>query len=192
MPFCSCTVMRSLDDTIHDRIAEMHIRIRHIEFCAKNHAAFYGLRSIHLLKQSKVFFDWAITIWASSTWRGRSTLLLCNFFSSLFIYICIALLDHPDSKIPKLLKVVRSIVDIAPLETEPLDVLKNILYIFIVFLARVSVIKTKIANTIIFLCNTKVHADSFGMADMQITIRLWRKTSLDSSSVFAFFEVFLN
>ena len=36
---------------------------------------------------------------------------------------------------------------------------KNILYIFIVFLARVSVIKTKIANTIIFLCNTKVHAD---------------------------------
>ncbi|CUQ59265.1 Uncharacterised protein [Segatella copri] len=59
--------MRSMDDTIHDRIAEMHIWIRHIEFCAKNHAAFYGLRSIHLLKQSKAFFDWAITIWTSST-----------------------------------------------------------------------------------------------------------------------------
>ena len=184
--------MRSMDDTIHDRIAEMHVWICHIEFCTKHHAAFYGLRSIHLLKQSKTFFDWAITIWASSTWCGRGSLLLCNFFSSLLINICIALLDHPDCKVPKLLKVVGSIVDIAPLETKPLDVLKNIFYIFIIFLARVGVIKTKIANTIIFLCNTKIHADSFGMADMQITIRLWRKTSLNSSSVFAFFEVFLN
>ena len=47
----------------------------------------------------------------------------------MLVNICIALLDHPDSKIPKFLKVVRSIVDIAPLETKPLDVLKGNAYI---------------------------------------------------------------
>lgn len=130
---CSCTVMRSLDDTIHDRIAEMHVWIRHIEFCAKHHAAFYGLRSIHLLKQSKV----------SSIGRSRYGLAVPGvvgvpFCCAISSAVCSSIYALPfliiQTANPKLLKVVRSIVDIAPLETEPLDVLKNILYIFIISL----------------------------------------------------------
>ena len=50
---------------------EMHVWIRHIEFCAKHHAAFYGLRSIHLLKQSKAFLR---------------TVVYLHFFSNLYYW----------------------------------------------------------------------------------------------------------
>ena len=47
VPLCACAMMRSVDDTIHDRIAEVHIVACHIELSSKHHATFYRLGSIH-------------------------------------------------------------------------------------------------------------------------------------------------
>ena len=190
VPLGACTVVWSLDNTIDDRVAEVHVGIGHIEFGTQHHASFYRLGSVHLLEECKAFLYRAVTIRACCTGSGRSSLLFCNLFRSLLVDVGMSVLDHPDGKIPQLLKIVGSIVDFAPLEAEPLYVLQDVFYVFVVLLAGVCIVKTKVADTVIFLCHTKVHADSFGVSDMQISVRLWGKACLYATVVLALLEIF--
>ena len=192
VPLGTCTVVRSLDDAVHDWVAEVHVWISHVKLRTKYHTSFYSLRSVHFLKESKAFLDRTVAIWAGSTRGSRSTLLGCNFLCSLLVDISMSLLDHPYSKLPQLLEVIGSIIDVAPLKAEPLDVLEDIFYVFVVFLTWVGVIKSEVADTLVFFGYTEVHADGLGMTDVKIAVRLWWKTGLDSTSVLTFLEVFLN
>jgi hypothetical protein len=102
------------------------------------------------------------------------------------------ILDHPHSKVPELLEIVRGIIDVAPVESEPLDVVEDVVNILCVLLGGVGIVKTEVTHPVVVFCYTKVHADGFGMSDMKITVRLRRETRLDASVVFAFGEVFLH
>lgn len=82
-----------------------------------------------------------------------------------------SLLDHPYSKLPQLLEVIGSIIDVAPLKAEPLDVLEDIFYVFVVFLTWVGVIKSEVADTLVFFGYTEVHADGLGVTDMKVAVR---------------------
>ena len=70
--------------------------------------------------------------------------------------------------------------------------MEDILNVFIVLFAGVGVIKTEVADTIVLLGDTKVHADGFGVTYMQISVRLRGETSLDTASVFTFSQVLLD
>ena len=192
VPLGTCTVVRSLDDAVHDWVAEVHVWISHVKLRTKYHTSFYSLRSVHFLKEGKAFLNRTVAIWAGSTRGGRSTLLGCNFLCSLLVDISMSLLDHPYSKLPQLLEVIGSIIDVAPLKAEPLDVLEDIFYVFVVFLTWVGVIKSKVADTLVFFGYTEVHADGLCVTDVKVAVRLWWKTGLDSTSVLTFLEVFLN
>ena len=192
VPLGTCTVVRSLDDAVHDWVAEVHVWISHVKLRTKYHTSFYSLRSVHFLKEGKAFLNRTVAIWAGSTRGSRSTLLGCNFLSSLLVDISMSLLDHPYSKLPQLLEVIGSIIDVAPLKAEPLDVLEDIFYVFVVFLTWVGVIKSEIADTLVFFGYTEVHADGLGVTDVKVAVRLWWETGLDSTSVLTFLEVFLN
>ena len=78
------------------------------------------------------------------------------------------------------------------LKAEPLDVLEDIFYVFVVFLTWVGVIKSKVADTLVFFGYTEVHADGLCVTDVKVAVRLWWETGLDSTSVLTFLEVFLN
>jgi hypothetical protein len=58
------------------------------------------------------------------------------------------------------------------------------LRVFLAFPFRVGIVETQIALALIVLCQTEVQANRFGMADMQITVGLRRKTC-DDAAVFA-------
>ena len=77
------------------------------------------------------------------------------------------------------------------MESQPLDVVEDILHIFIVLLAGVGVVEAQVAHAAVALGNAEVHADGFGMSYMQIAIRLWREASLYPSAVLTFGEVVL-
>ena len=62
IPTTSSTVMRvGGDDTVHDRIAEVHVRIRHVDLGAENHLSFLDLTALHGLKETQVLFDRTVT-----------------------------------------------------------------------------------------------------------------------------------
>ena len=68
---------------------------------------------------------------------------------------------------------------LAPIEAKPAHVALDGVDIFLFFLGRVGVVETQIAVAAEFLGDAEIQADRFGMADMQIAVRLRRKAGDD-------------
>ena len=187
VPASSCTMVRMRsDDAVHNRIAEVHIRMRHVYFSTQHHLSFLYLAGLHSLKQAQVLFDRTVAERRSNTGFGRCSLLLGNLFRRLFIDISLTLFDKADSQVVELLKVVGSIENLAPFEAEPCNIALDGLYIFRVLFSRVGIVKTQVADTVVFLSDTEVHTDSFDVTDMQIAVRFRRKTCLNTSVINTF------
>ena len=110
VPFCSGAVVRSLDDAIHYRIAEVHVRVGHIYFGAQHICAFVEFTLVHAFKQIKVFFDWTIPVWAFYAGSCWCAFLFGNLFGSLLVNISFTFFDKANSQVVKLWKIVRSII----------------------------------------------------------------------------------
>ena len=189
IPFVARSVVRHIQHTIHDWVAEVHVRTCHVNLSTQNHLSTFHASTVHFLKQTQIFLHRSIPIRTVHSSLRRSTLLGSNLLTGLLIHVCLALLDEFHSKVPQLLEVVARIQNLTPLEAQPLDVLLDSLYIFIVLLLRVRIIKTEVANTTIFLRHTKIYGNRLGMTDVQIAIGFRWKTSLNPSTILAFCKV---
>src|SRR5574344_773430 len=183
VPFCACAVVRRLDDTIDDRVAEVHVRVRHINLGAKHHTSLLNLTGVHLVKQLKRLLNRTVTIRTVNARLRRSALLRSYLLRALLIDICLTLFNQSDSEIPKLLEVVRGIILITPLIAKPLDVLLYGIHVFHILFCRVSVIETKVTNPSILLGYPEIKTDGFRMSNMQITIRFRRESCLYTTIV---------
>ena len=100
LPLCTSPMMLLINNSINDRITEMHIRVCHIDFCTKHHGPFRDLTAVHLFKKRKTLFYRTVAIRAGNTGLRRSTLLLCNLLTGLLIYISMSLFYQSNGKIP--------------------------------------------------------------------------------------------
>ena len=62
-----------------------------------------------------------------------------------------ALLDEPYGKVPQLLEIVAGIVNVGPLESQPLDVVLDALDVFGILFDGVCVVETEVTGAAIFL-----------------------------------------
>ena len=191
LPCVTGTVVRSFYHTVDNRVAEVHVRVGHVNLGTQYHLAFFNFSGIHFLEQFQAFLNRAVTIRTFRSRLGRSTFLGCNFFRGLFVYIRLSFFDKTDSEVPELLEIVGSIIFISPLEAQPLDVFLNGFYIFYIFFRRVCIIETQVTGSSVSLCDSEVQTNGFCMSDVQVSVRLWRETGLNSSTVFTFLQVFL-
>ena len=162
----SAVVRVSSDDAVHDWVAEVHVRVGHVYLRAEYHLAVFNLAVLHGLEESEVLVDWTVAVWRCYTWLGRCTFLLSYLLGSLFVDIGLALFDKLNSEVVELLEIVGSVVDIAPFEAQPSDVLLDRIYVFHIFFDGVGVVKSEVAYAVVFLCDAKVHADGFHVSDV--------------------------
>lgn len=80
----------------------------------ENHLSLLNFAGVHLLEQLKALLDGTVAVWTVCTRLCRSTFLLGNLLGCLLVNICLALLDELDGEIPKLVKVVRSVIYVRP------------------------------------------------------------------------------
>ena len=99
-PLIARAMMVLIDHTIDDRIAEVHIRICHVDLGAQNHCSFGHFACVHFLKERKAFFNWPITIRARFSWFSWRALLCGNLFTGLLVNISFALLNQTYCKVP--------------------------------------------------------------------------------------------
>ena len=92
----------------------------------------------------------------------------------------------------ELIEVVGRIEETIPVEAEPLHVLHDRVDVLGLFLRRIRIVEAQIGPATKLVCQSKVQADRFGMADVQISVRLGRETRLHPSAVFVGLEVFEN
>ena len=192
MPFRSCAVVRCLYDSIHDRVAEVHVRVCHVELCAQHHRTLHSLRSVHLVEKFQAFLHRSVSVRRLHSSLCRRAFLLGNLLACLFVYVCLSVFNHPYGEVPEFLEIVRGVIYVSPFESEPLYVVQDRVHVFRVLFAWVSIVEAQVAHSVVFLCHTEVHADGFGVSYVQISVRLWWETCLYSFGVLSFFEVFLD
>src|SRR5207253_10726277 len=64
--------------------------------------------------------------------------------------------------------------------------------VFGLFLLRIRVIEAQVGLAAKLVCQSEVQADGFGVSDMQVAVRLGRKTSLHPPAVLVGLQVFQN
>ena len=118
VPFAPRTMMRvRSNDTIHDRITEMHVRIRHIDLRTQHHLAFLDLTALHRFEQTQVLLNRAVAVRRCHTGFGRRTFLFRNLLRGLLVHIGLTGFDETDSQIIELLEIIGGIEDLTPFET---------------------------------------------------------------------------
>ena len=189
VPLVACTDMGDVQYTVDQRVAEKHIGMSHIDLRTEHESSWLTLTAVHVLEELQVLLDGAITIGAVGAWTCGRSFLLSNHLRTLLVDIRTSLLDEPYGKVPKLLEIVAGIIDVSPLESQPLDIVLDALDIFGILLDGVGVVETEVTLTTVFLGQSEVDGDGFGMSDVQIAIRLWWKTGLHSTSVLTLSQV---
>ncbi len=122
-PFVPGPVMRGMYDSVHQRVAEKHVRMRHVNLCTEHFLAFCIFSVPHLTEKLKVLLYRAVPVRAFRTRYLDCTASCAYFFLGLVIDISKTFLYEFLSPFIELVKIVRGISLVFPIETEPLDVL---------------------------------------------------------------------
>ena len=126
IPLGAGTMMWMLDDTIHDRIAEMHVGRRHIYLRTEHTRTLIKLTCIHPFKQIKIFLHRAATIRAFHSRHCGTPLLFGYLFRCLVIYISLTLFNQAHSQIIELREIVTCVIfTVSPIKSEPMYILAD-------------------------------------------------------------------
>ena len=189
VPFIACTPVRHVQDTIHNRVAEVHVGACHVYLGTENHLARFYVATVHLAEKAQALFCRTVAVGAVLSGFGRGAFLLGNLLRCLLINVCTACCYAPLGKIPKLLEIVAGIAYLAPFETKPFDIFFNGAYEFQILFLWICVIETEVAHTAIFLRHTEIYGNGLGVANVEVTVRLGRKTGLQPAPVQPFLQV---
>ena len=177
-PLVACAVVLGVQNTVHNRVTEEHIRVRHINLCTQHLLAIGKLAGTHTLEQVQVLLYRTVTPRRWLSGLGNSTTIQSNLLLCLVINIRQALLDKDNRPLVELVEVVRSVTLDSPIETEPLNIALNRIYILGILLYGVGIVKAKITLTAILLRQTEVYADTLCVSDVKVAIWLWWKSCL--------------
>ena len=164
----------------------------HIDLSTKHHCSWLTITTVHEFEKTQILLDRTVTERTVRARTCRRTFLLGNHLCALLVNISAPILNQPDCKIPQLLEVITCIIDICPLKTQPLDISFDALNIFSILFHWIGIVEAQVTSPSISLCNTEVDSNSFGMANVKVSIRLWRETRLNAVAIFTLSQVFLN
>src|SRR5450830_630236 len=69
---------------------------------------------------------------------------------------------------------------LCPVKPQPFNAVHDGVNVFLIFFFWVGIIKAQMATTCIITCQTKIEADRFSMANVQIAVWLWWKACDDA------------
>ena len=179
-PLVPGPVMARVDDPVHYRVAEKHVRMGHVDLCPEHFLSIRILPVPHFPEQAQILPDAAVPPRALLSGSLDSTAPLPDLLLGLVIHVCQPFPDQVFRPFIKLLEIVRGIPLVLPLESEPVYVLLYRIHIFRVLLDRVGVVKAEVSLAAVFLRQPEIEAYTLGMSYMQIAVRLRRETGHDA------------
>ena len=172
--------MFGVQDAIEHRVAQIDIAGRHVDLGAQHPRAVLKFAGAHAAEQIEIFLDAAVAVRAFGARLGQRAACQPHLLLGLIVDIGLAGADQVLGPFVKLLEIVGRVIKmLAPIEAEPAHVALDGVDIFLLFLGRVGVVEAQIAMAAEFLRDAEIQADRFGVADMQIAVRLRRKTGND-------------
>ena len=176
-PCIAGPVVAGMDDPVHDRVAQVHVRRVMSIFARRTFGSVRKLAGPHATEQIEVLFDGPVAVGALLARFGQRAAVGADLIGGKVVHIGFALLDQIFGPLVELLEVVGGKVEVvSPVEAEPVDALLDGVDVFQLFLGRIRVVETEMAASAEIPGETEVEADGLGMADMEIAVRLRRES----------------
>ncbi len=169
-------MMCRVQDAVHDRIAQVEVRGRHVDLGPQHAGAIRELTVAHPLEQIQVLVDTAIAKRAAGSGLRKGAAHLAYLVGALVVDVCLAgpyQLLSPFVQLPEIVRGVEQAV--LPVKAQPFDVGYDRIDVLDLFFRRVRVVKAKVALAAVLLRNTEIQADRLCVPYVQIAVRLWRK-----------------
>ena len=177
-PLVALTVMLDIADAVEHRVAHVEVAAREIDLRAQRVFALGELAVAHPLEEIEALLDRAV---APRALGGgvRVAAVFLELLRRQLAHIGQTFFDQLHGELVVLLKVVRAEEEpVAPVKAEPVNVLLNGLDELVVLLGGVRVVHAEIAQAAEALGRAEVDAQRLAVADVQITVRLGRKTGV--------------
>ena len=175
-PLVSCPWMLCVFYSIEGRVSHIDVGGCHIDLCSESVLSLREFTVLHSQKEIHVLFDGSIPIRGILSRLCKCSSVFLHLFRRKRVYICLTFTDEIKSDFIKLIVVIRSIILMfAPVETQPVDIVLYGIDIFHIFLGGVCVIKPKVTDAFILLCQAEVKANALDVSNVEIAVRLRRK-----------------
>ena len=182
-PGISGAVVPGPVDPVDNRVAHIEIAGGQIDFSPQRHFSILELPGSHSAEQLQAFLLRAVPIRAYRR-MGQISPVFPHLFGSQLAHIGQPFFNQAAGKLVHFLKVLGGIVKpVVPVKPQPMDILLYSVHVLHVFLGRIGVVHSQIADSAKLFRRAKVDADSLGVADVQIAVRLRRKTGVNLLSL---------
>ena len=179
-PFIAGTVVFGMQDTVHDGVAQQHVRVRHVNLGTEHFLSVGEFAGPHAGEKVKILLHTAVAPRTLGTGHGHRTARLAYLLLRLVVHIGQSLLNQLYGPCVELLEIVRGIMLFGPPETEPPDILLDGIDILHILLNGIGIVETEVAQSSVPLRKTEIKADALGMAYMQVAVGFRRETGMNS------------
>ena len=170
---------------------QIHVGRGHVDLRPKRPRAVGKLPLAHPSKQIKVLLDRPVATRAVLARPAQRASILAGFVGREVADVGLALGDQLDGPLVELLKIVRGVIlAVAPVESEPTDILLDRLDVLDLFLARIGVVEPEVAQpALVLLGDSEIQADRLGVSDVEISVRLGWESGMHATLVLARLDV---
>ena len=183
-PLVSRAVVFGVDDAVHDRVAEEHVRMGHVDLRAQDLRAVGELSGLHALEEVEVLLDRTVAPRRGGSGHRYRAAVFADLLLGLVVDVCEPLPDELEGPLVELVEVVRGVALLRPVESEPVDVALDRVDVFDILLDGVRVVEAQVALASVLLSQSEVDADALGVSDMEVSVGFGRKTGLNAFLAF--------
>ena len=166
-------------DPVHQRVAQLHVRVRHrpmlgVDLGAEDVAAVRVLAAPHLVEQAEVLLDGPAAVGRGRAGFGDGPAALADGVLGLAVDVGEPLLHEVDGPIVELLEVVGGEADGVGVEAEPADVALDRFHELEVLGLGVRVVEAEVAAPAEPLGEAEVDADGLAVSEVGVAVGLGR------------------
>ena len=179
-PLVAGPVVFGMADAVQRGVTHDHIGRGHVDLGAEHMLPVGELAAAHPAEQTEVFLYPTVPVWAFRARLRQRAPAGADFLSALAVHIRLAVTDELLGERIQLIEVVGSVIfPIVPFAAEPVHVFTDGIHVFGIFLHRIGIVEAQVAQPAVLLRQPEVDADGFGVADVQIAVRLRREPGVD-------------
>ncbi len=170
--------MVPVQDAVEHGVSHVQVGVVHVDLRPEHAGTVLELAGLHPPKEAEVLPDRPVAPRGLHPRRREGSPGLPYLLGRLVVHVGLARLDQLDGPVVELVKVVGREAELVPCEAEPGHVPLNGLHVLRLLFCRVRVVEAEVALPAELLRQAEVQTDGFGMADMEVSVRLRRKTGV--------------
>ena len=174
-----------LADPVDGRVTQVDVAGGHVDLRSQGARPIGELAGAHALEQVEVLGHAAVAERRIAARFGQGAAVGAHCFGIEVADEGLAVGDQLECAAVEHLEVVRGMALLGPFETEPVDVLANGLDEFDILARRIGIVEAQVAGTGEIPGDAEIQTDALGVAQVQVAVRLGRKTRVHLAVVLA-------